>query len=320
MNKMNREDIRLIRRHSEFPPSLMDRILTKYVYNDANMWKKFLHLFFLVLAAGFTISGIIFFFAYNWDNLPKFVKLGMLEVLVIATIMTVLFTKLPAIVKNVTLTGATFLVGALFAVFGQIYQTGADAYDLFFTWTAAVTLWVVVSNFAPLWLTYLTLINTTAFLYSVQVAQHWDTTTIYVLLFVFNSLALASFLLLARSKKDIHIPQWFRYIIALAAASFGTIGVCIGIISDFDGIPGILVFLILATLYSGGIIYSLHEKTVSYLSMISFSIIVIVSTFMLKISTDMEMLLLTGLFIAISVTMLIKMMISLQKKWTTENE
>ena len=29
---------------------------------------------------GFTVAGIIFFFAYNWDELPKFAKLGMVEV------------------------------------------------------------------------------------------------------------------------------------------------------------------------------------------------------------------------------------------------
>ena len=51
---------------------------------------------------------------------------------------------------NVSHNGATFLIGTLFAVFGQIYQTGADAYDLFLGWTLFTILWAVAIRFAPL--------------------------------------------------------------------------------------------------------------------------------------------------------------------------
>ena len=87
--------------------------------------------FLLAVGVGFTVAGIIFFFAYNWEELPKFAKLGIVEVLLVASVLLATFTHWNKLVKQILLTEATFLIGTLFAVFGQIYQTGADAYDLF---------------------------------------------------------------------------------------------------------------------------------------------------------------------------------------------
>mgnify|MGYP002247720917 CR=1 FL=1 len=102
------------------------------LYADKKQWNQFLSSFFIwQWALGFTVAGIIFFFAYNWEELPKFAKLGIVEVLLVASVLLATFTHWNKLVKQILLTGATFLIGTLFAVFGQIYQTGADAYDLF---------------------------------------------------------------------------------------------------------------------------------------------------------------------------------------------
>ena len=121
------------------------------LYADKKQWNQFLFCFLLAVGVGFTVAGIIFFFfAYNWDELPKFAKLGIVEVLLIASVLLVTFTRWNKLVKQILLTGATFLIGTLFAVFGQIYQTGADAYDLFLGWTLFTILWAVAIRFAPL--------------------------------------------------------------------------------------------------------------------------------------------------------------------------
>ena len=51
------------------------------LYANKRQWNQFLSIFLLAAGIGFTVTGIIFFFAYNWDELPKFAKLGMVEVL-----------------------------------------------------------------------------------------------------------------------------------------------------------------------------------------------------------------------------------------------
>ncbi len=74
MEKIEREDIQIIARHSNWSEKSIDKILKKNIYNDKESWNKFLRLFFISLGVGFTTAGIIFFFAYNWADLHKFIK------------------------------------------------------------------------------------------------------------------------------------------------------------------------------------------------------------------------------------------------------
>ena len=139
------------------------------MYADKKQWKQFLSIFLLAAGVGFTVAGIIFFFAYNWEDLPKFAKLGIVQTLLVASVLLTVFTRWNILIKQIILTGATFLVGTLFAVFGQIYQTGADAYDLFLGWTLFTILWAFAIRFTPLWLTFIGLLCTTIWLYAMQI-------------------------------------------------------------------------------------------------------------------------------------------------------
>ncbi|MCP4692262.1 MAG: DUF2157 domain-containing protein, partial [Desulfobacterales bacterium] len=63
------------------------------------------------------------------------------------------------------------LVGVLLAVYGQIYQTGADAFELFVGWGVLISVWVIFSEFAALWMVWLVVLNTGAILYWLQVGD-----------------------------------------------------------------------------------------------------------------------------------------------------
>ena len=184
MQSIDQEDIHIVNKYSNLSEPEVNKLLHSHVYHNRNAWIKFLNLALLSLGIGFLVAGITFFFAYNWDDLPKFAKLGLTELLLIATTVIALMPRFQTQTRNVVLTGAAMLVGVLFAVFGQIYQTGANAYDFFLAWTLFVILWVVISNFAPLWLLFLTLINTTFILYTQQVAKDWDEIFIITVLFL----------------------------------------------------------------------------------------------------------------------------------------
>ncbi|MCS3871437.1 putative membrane protein [Chryseobacterium ginsenosidimutans] len=213
--KIQREDLHLISRHSNLTEQEIEKALQENVYNDREMWQKFLRLFFITLGIGFTTAGIIFFFAYNWADLHKFAKIGLTEGLIIATTIVALLPKIKSSTRKIILTGSAFLVGVLFAVFGQIYQTGANAYDFFLAWTLFITLWVIVSNFAPLWLLYIVLINTTFILYSQQVVKDWSEILIVSILFFINTAFLIVSVLLSKYKKIENLPNWFTTILAL---------------------------------------------------------------------------------------------------------
>lgn len=314
MTKIDREDIHIINRHSNWSEKSIDNLLKEEIYTTATSWQKFLRLFFITLGIGFTTTGVLFFFAYNWADLHKFIKIGIIETLIVSLIAIVLFSKINLDIKNILLTGASILVGVLFAVFGQIYQTGANAYDFFLGWTLFITLWVVISNYAPLWLVFIILINTTLILYTQQVAHSWSEIFVFTLLFSINLVFLIAALAGKRFIPKLNAPAWFSNIIALATVSFSTIGICFGI---FDKLEVTFMVLSIATtlLYLLGIKYGLKVKSGFYLSIISFSVIITITTFFIKLSNDAGMFLFISLFIVASVTYVIKTLISLQKKW-----
>lgn len=312
---MDRNDIHIISRHSNLTEKGIDLALREKVYSDSKSWKRFLNLLFISLGVGFTVSGIIFFFAYNWTDLHKFAKMGLIEGLIILTTSVVLFSKLNLNVKNIILTGTSVLVGVLIAVFGQIYQTGANAYDFFLGWALFVSLWVIISNYPPLWLVFLILVNTTFVLYSQQVASDWSEVFVFSFLFIFNSLVLGTIHLLLKFRDNIKVPSWFTSLIGLAAIAFSTIGIIIGIFDKHQS--SFLVLLLLSILaYGAGLTYSIKTKSAFYLSIIPLSIIIIISALLIKISEGAAMFFIVSLFIIISVTLLIKGLLDIQKKWS----
>lgn len=314
MTKIEREDIQIISRHSNWSAGSIDKILKQEIYSDKEAWKKFLRLFFISLGISFTTAGIIFFFAYNWADLHKFIKIGLIEGLIVMTTLIALFSKVSLDIKNILLTGASMLVGVLFAVFGQIYQTGANAYDFFLGWTLFIALWVVISNFAPLWLVFITLINTSLVFYSQQVAHEWSDIFVATLLFLINVSFLTATLLGKTFLEGFKPPNWFSNLIALAAVSLSTIGITIGIFNNYEASFFVLV-IITAILYTIGIQYGLKAKSGFYLSIIPFSLIVIISAFLIKLSEDAGMFFFISLFVIASVTFVIRNLIYLQKKW-----
>lgn len=317
MKNIQREDLHIISRHSNVTEQTIERALKENIYHDKAMWQKFLRLFFITLGIGFTTAGIIFFFAYNWADLNKFAKLGLTEILVIAATLIVFLPKINNTTRNIVLTGSSFLVGVLFAVFGQIYQTGANSYDFFLAWTLFITLWVVVSNFAPLWLLYIVLLNTTFFLYTEQVAKDWPALLVIALLFLFNTVLFLILLFLDKDKKIETVPKWLTYILALGSITFATAGMIYGILDGYHPVFPVLAPIVLLV-FGLGIWHGIQTKNGFYLSVIPLSIIIIISALLLKISEGGSMFLLVSLFIIVSVTLVIMNLINLQKKWNHE--
>lgn len=313
MKNIQREDIHIVNRHCKISEDDIARALREKVYPDSQWWQTFLRLLFLTLGIGFTLAGVIFFFAYNWVYLPKFIKLGLIEVLIVITTLLIFLPRITNTIKKMALTASSTLVGVLFAVFGQIYQTGANAYDFFLVWTLCITLWVFISNFAPLWLLYLLLLNTTLILFDQQVASNWSGTFLFTLLFLLNSCVLITTTLIQRYRKNTNIPTYFLNIVALAAATFGTIGMVEGIFRSYQPAFGILL-LSSGLIFTIGIWHGLKTNSGFYLSVIPFSLIIIISAVLFKISDGEGMYLLVSLFIIASVTLIIRNLINMHKK------
>lgn len=313
MQKLDRDDIHILGRNSNWPVAGVEQALKDNVYSGTAAWQKFLQLFFISLGVCFTSAGIIFFFAYNWDDLGKFAKMGLVSGVLLSAVLVVLLAKASQLIKNILLTGAAVLVGALFAVYGQIYQTGADTYELFIAWTAFVTLWVLATRFAPLWLLYIALVNTTVVLYLGQMANNLQETTVFLLLFLLNVFFLAGAFLANFVKPESKVPDWFTNTLALGAVSISTVGIVVGIFDEGNPLAPLFAVALLA--YAGALWYAIKARRVFYPACVSFSIIIIISAFMLDASHDTGMFLLVSLFIVGAITGTIWQIVKLQKKW-----
>ena len=188
---VDRQVLHLLAKHGELNAQELKLAYQKSsLYPRREEWLDLANRFFMAAGVLLLLSGIIFFFAYNWGDLHKFVKLGLVQSAIVGISLGLLFFKPSDFVLKLGLTAISVLVGIAWAVFGQIYQTGADAYDFFFGWTLFVTAWVAISSFPFLWLFYLLLINITAILFIEQTQSRWDQDSMFLLVCSINTIAL----------------------------------------------------------------------------------------------------------------------------------
>ena len=108
-------------------------------------WQRYLNLLFLLLTVGFLTSGVITLIAANLDYFSDLAKIYGLQALFVVTVALGVYcfvreSRRQAKEKLKWKTYSIFfvvsvLLGGLFALVGQTYQTGADVWQLFAVWT-----------------------------------------------------------------------------------------------------------------------------------------------------------------------------------------
>lgn len=163
---MDPERVAALRAQPGVSPGAVERGLELiYAPPSAQEWRSFLDRALAGLGALLLLAGVFFFFAYNWRDLTRLTKLGLLEALI-----AVLFLagRRDSLAGRVCLAAASTLIGALLAVYGQAYQTGADSYLLFATWALLAIPWVAAAGLSPLWLGWALLCNLSLGLFLAQ--------------------------------------------------------------------------------------------------------------------------------------------------------
>lgn len=127
-------------------------------------WGRFLDRALLAAGTMLVVVGVVFFVAYDWHALHRFEKLGLLATLFVSAVAAAIVLGESAL-GRASLFAATVLIGALLAVFGQVYQTGADGYALFGAWALLAAPMVAVSRTAPTWIAELLVIDVAIALY-----------------------------------------------------------------------------------------------------------------------------------------------------------
>ncbi|MCC6275572.1 MAG: DUF2157 domain-containing protein [Leptospiraceae bacterium] len=182
-------------------------------------WVHFINYYLLSLGAGLFIVGVIFFFAYNWKDLHKFAKLGIVQFLFLSFFSIAFIKGRESAVGKISLFLSSVVIGIYFAVFGQIYQTGADAYELFLIWTILVTVFAVLGKDENLLFFWVFLINLTLTLFwSQRIQPSYDSDIRLIeLLFVLNVVSFAFWEYSFNKKKFAISRRWASVIFALAS-------------------------------------------------------------------------------------------------------
>lgn len=192
-------------------------------------WRHFLNRLLLWMGMLFIASGLVFFLAYNWKDLGRYTKFSLAEALMIAALLLIWYRGLERQEGKAALFGASLFTGALLALIGQIYQTGADTFELFGTWAALILPWALAGRLAALWLLWLTLVNAAISLYFLTfpsffsiVFSGWRTDWEHMLwiLFCFDTASLAVWEACAARGIGWLQPRWGPRLVATASGVF----------------------------------------------------------------------------------------------------
>ena len=108
------------------------------VFRESRRWHTWALAALLALGAGHILSGIIFFFAFNWQDLSETAKFLIVQGGMVACVAGWFVCRLDKGAGPAFGIGATVLIGVLLAIFGQVFQTPSTLY-------APFTLWAVLS-------------------------------------------------------------------------------------------------------------------------------------------------------------------------------
>jgi uncharacterized membrane protein len=196
------------------------------VLPDRARWRTFLDRLLLWLGVVMLAASVVFFLAYNWNDLGRYAKFGLAQALIVAALAVLGWQGLERLAGKAALLAAAILVGALLALIGQTYQTGADTFELFAAWAAAILPWALLGRFPALWMLWLALANLAVVLYFRAFhglfgvlfgpeRQLW-------LLFGLNTVALVAWEGLARAGLDWLRERWAPRVVATASGGLAT--------------------------------------------------------------------------------------------------
>lgn len=253
------------------------------VYPSKRTWLIFFDKALLIIGTVALVLSLVFFIAYNWQSLGKIGKFALVEgalVITIALYVALSFRRQFQLIRQLLLLIASIITGSLLALFGQIYQTGADTWQLFFAWAILITPWVVIARFPALWLLWLGLINAFLLLYldvaNLQFIKYsLQNISQVAILALFNFIAFYSWLIGFDNKTSSSTPYLFHRISAKKStaqinsaqtnSSLHWSTYVVGLLSTF-----LITYLAIVTVFDNGDIWATLIATLLWLGWCGF--------------------------------------------------
>jgi len=232
-DRLTAADVGALRHAGLLPaPRFLDAV---FAVRNHRFWDGWARRALLALGIGHVLAGIVFFFAYNWADLPSWAKFAIVDTGLVAAIAGTFLLGPDRPAGRACLIAASVLTGVLLAVIGQVYQTGADAYDLFAAWTVLILPFVLAARQAAHSMLWLAVAYTAAVTYAGQVlvpegVLHSSETAAAMAGLL--SVALLAWEAATRGVQSRHPRPWARRVLLTAAGLHALGAVCAYLLFD----------------------------------------------------------------------------------------
>jgi uncharacterized membrane protein len=266
------------------PAKTTSALFVAEVYPAPATWRRFLDRLLLWLGTLLAAAGVVYFFAYNWNDLGRMAKFALAQAFIVAALIAIWRIGIDRIAGKAVLFAAAVFVGVLLALIGQTYQTGADTFELFAVWALFVLPWVVVGRFAALWLFWIALLNTAAYFYHATFGGLFGfafsgTGLLWVLLGL-NTLALAIWETVA--VRIGHRHEWALRILATVSGTMAT-ALAMHFFIDWSRVSPLALVAWFAWIAAAYVVYRVVMRDVFMLAGGVLSVIVVVTSMFIRL-------------------------------------
>ena len=234
------------RQHRLPPPPIGTALRLTGLHPDAAAWRAFAARLMHAAGLGAVGAGVLFFVAANWQAFGLVGRFALLQVALLACVGVALWRAPPSLPGQAALTLATLLIGALLALFGQSYQTGADVHELFFTWAALALPFALAGLSGALWAVWWTVLNLAlALLCGWLTPDHFvwrfiagwgiERSALLMLPCAINLLGAGTCVALRGSRFESTAPPWLARYLASLGFVYGTAAALAVVTNVFDG-------------------------------------------------------------------------------------
>ncbi len=207
---------------------------------DASAWRHFAARLLHGAGLGALGAGVLFFVAANWQDYGVLGRFVLLQAALLVSVGVALWRPPPSPIGQAALLLATLLTGALFALFGQSYQTGADVHELFFAWAVLALPFALAGGSGALWALWWCVLNVALALLCGWVGtEHifWHVLdghaigqpALLMLPCLCNFAAAALFAQVAKTRFGAAAPLWLVRLLTSFGFVYGTVA-CIGVV------------------------------------------------------------------------------------------
>jgi uncharacterized membrane protein len=277
-------------------------------------------------------ASVVFFVAANWSRIAVFGRFALLEIVLLVCAAVAFVKPPPAFAGRGALFLAFIAAGALLALFGQTYQTGADVYELFLSWAMVGLPLVILARWSVATAAWVLVLNTALALYCGWQPAGGLLWTVFAgarfpLADILLIAALLNLVLWFVAEKWRHdaIPDWVRRLILSCAFAFAAWSGVLAVVADeqsfFARDASPLALLGVVAMMIGVSVYSLWRREDIYALAVVLGTFIIISLVWIARSLEWNDELgffVLALWLIVTSTIGGRLLMTLMRRWRAE--